>query len=103
MSRLDAGDDVVLTPDQSGGYAMIGMRAPQPALFDLAMSTEDVMEQTVLIADSLGLRSSTKAPGFDRDTPGDFRFFDALSSAQSLDLCPRTVKSISSLRLATVL
>ena len=103
MNQLDAGDDVVFTPDQSGGYAMIGMRTPHPALFDLAMSTEEVMEQTVLIADSLGLRSSMTAPGFDLDTVGDFHCLDALSSAQLSDLCPRTVKSISSLAIDDVL
>jgi len=103
MNQLDAGDDVVFTPDQSGGYAMIGMRTSHPGLFDLAMSTEEVMEQTVLIADSLGLRSSMTAPGFDLDTVGDFHCLDALSSAQLSDLCPRTVKSISSLVIDDVL
>ena len=103
MSRLDAGHDVVLTPDQGGGYAMIGMRSPQPALFEPVMSTEDVMEQTLQIAGSLGLRSTITAPGFDLNTVGDFRCLSALSSAQLLDLCPRTVKSISSLPLDNVL
>ena len=82
---------------------MIGMRAPHPALFDLAMSTEDVMEQTVLIADSLGLVSSMTTPGFDLDTVGDFPCLNALTSAQISDLCPRTVKSISSLAIDNVL
>jgi glycosyltransferase A (GT-A) superfamily protein (DUF2064 family) len=103
MNRLDSGDDLVLTPDQSGGYAMIGLRSPQPALFELSMSTEDVMEQTARIADRLGLRSSTTASGFDLDTMGDFHCFDALSPAQRSDLCPRTIKSMSSLPLASVL
>lgn len=103
MNRLDAGDDVVFTPDQSGGYAMVGMRAPHPALFELAMSTEEVMEQSIQIAASLGLRSAMTAPGFDLDTVGDFHCLDALSSAQLLDLCPRTVESISSLRLDSML
>jgi rSAM/selenodomain-associated transferase 1 len=103
MSRLDAGDDVVLTGDQSGGYALIGLRAPQPALFELAMSAHDVMEQTLRIAGSLGLRSSITTPCFDLDRVDDFRCLDALSPAQSLDLCPRTVKLISSLPLRKVL
>jgi glycosyltransferase A (GT-A) superfamily protein (DUF2064 family) len=103
MNQLDAGDDVVFTPDQSGGYAMVGMRAPHPALFKLAMSTEEMMEQTLRISTSLGLRSSMTAPGFDLDTVGDFHCFDALSSARVSDLCPRTVKLISSLPLDNVL
>lgn len=103
MERLDAGDDVVFTPDQSGGYAMIGMRAPQPALFELAMSNSDMLSHTLSIADSLGLRTSMTAPGFDLDTVGDFRCIDALTSAQRSDLCPRTVRSISSLPIDPVL
>ena len=103
MSRLDAGDDLVLTPDQSGGYAMIGMRSPHPALFEPAMSTGEVMEQTLSIAGSLGLRSSITTPAFDLDTVEDFRCFDVLSPAQLSDLCPRTVKLISTLSLDNVL
>lgn len=103
MNRLDGGDDLVLTPDQSGGYAMVGMRAPQPALFDLAMSTADMMEQTLRVAASLGLRSSSTAASFDLDTMEDFRCFDGLPLTQLLDLCPRTVKSISSLPIDVVL
>jgi rSAM/selenodomain-associated transferase 1 len=103
MDRLDAGDDLVMTPDQGGGYAMIGLRAPQPALFDQPMSTEDVMEQTTRIARSLELRSSLTAPGFDLDVVGDLHCFDGLSPAQLTDLCPRTVKSISSLQIDIVL
>jgi rSAM/selenodomain-associated transferase 1 len=103
LHRLDAGDDLVLTPDQNGGYVMIGMRQPQPALFDVVMSTQDMLEQTLRVADSLGLRSSLTAPGFDLDTVDDFRCLTALTSAQRLDLCPRTVESIASLASDTVL
>ena len=82
---------------------MIGMRAPQPRLFEIAMSTEDVMDQTVLIAGSLGLRWSITSPGFDLDVVDDLNGLWALSSAQLVDLCPRTVESISALRLDSVL
>jgi glycosyltransferase A (GT-A) superfamily protein (DUF2064 family) len=67
------------------------------------MSTEEVMEQTLSIAGSLGLRSSITTPSFDLDTVEDVRCFDALSPAQSLDLCPRTVELISTLSLDNVL
>ena len=103
IRRLDGGDDLVLTPDQSGGYAMIGVRAPHPELFELAMSTDLVMEQTVLAAQSKGLRSSITTPGFDLNTVEDFRCIDVLSSEQRSDLCPRTVELISSLPLDNVL
>ena len=103
MRGLDGGDDLVLTPDQSGGYAMIGVRAPHPELFELAMSTDVVMEQTMTTAHSMGLRSSVTTPGFGLNTVEDFRFFDALSSELLSDLCPRTVELISSLPLDNVL
>ena len=103
MRGLDGGDDLVLTPDQSGGYAMIGVRAPHPELFELAMSTDVVMEQTMTTAHSMGLRSSVTTPGFGLNTVEDFRLFDALSSELLSDLCPRTVEQISSLPLDNVL
>jgi glycosyltransferase A (GT-A) superfamily protein (DUF2064 family) len=34
LGRLDSGDDLVLTPDQSGGYAMVGMRTARSAIFE---------------------------------------------------------------------
>jgi len=92
MNRLDAGDDVVLTPDQSGGYALIGMRTPQPALFELVMSTDDLMEQTIQLAASLGLRSSNTTPGFDLDRVEDFRCFDALSSYSQVNFVPVAIE-----------
>ena len=103
MRRLDEGDDLVLTPDQGGGYAMIGVRAPHPELFELAMSTDVVMEQTMTTAHSMGLRSSVTTPGFGLNTVEDFRCFDASSSELLSDLCPRTVELISSLPLDNVL
>lgn len=103
MRRLDEGDDLALTPDQSGGYAMIGVRAPHPELFELAMSTDAVMEQTVVAAQSIGLRSSVTTPAFGVNTVEDFRCFDALSSELLSDLCPRTVELISTLPLDNVL
>ena len=103
LSRLDSGDDLVLTPDQSGGYVLIGTRTPQPEIFEVAMSTADMLEQTLRVADVLRLRSSTTTPGFDLDTVDDLRRLSALTSAQLSDRCPRTVESIALLRLDTLL
>ena len=103
MDGLDSGEDLVLTPDQTGGYTLIGMRTPRPAVFELPMSTDEVMEQTLAAARSMGLQSSLTAPGFDLDTVGDFHSLDLLSEAEQLDLCPRTVKSISSAPFRAVL
>jgi rSAM/selenodomain-associated transferase 1 len=103
LDRLDRGDDVVLTPDQGGGYAVIGMRRPQSTLFEAPMSREDVLTRALDAARRDGLRVSTTTPGFDVDTMGDFRCFSALQNAQLLDLCPRTVESISHLPIGPVL
>jgi rSAM/selenodomain-associated transferase 1 len=44
---LRLGTDVVVFPAEDGGYVLIGMREPQPALFSgLHWGTADVMEET---------------------------------------------------------
>ena len=49
--------DVFLTPTFDGGYALMALRAPQPALFtDIPWSTADVLARTLQRAESLNLR-----------------------------------------------
>src|SRR5215469_16743875 len=44
---LRHGTDVVVLPAEDGGYVLIGMSTPQPALFaDMRWSTPDVMTET---------------------------------------------------------
>ena len=44
---LRDGTDAVAIPAEDGGYALIGMRSPEPALFsDMRWSTPDVMGET---------------------------------------------------------
>ena len=45
--QLDRGADLVVTPDSGGGYAMVGLRRPCPALFEIPMSTPDVLALTL--------------------------------------------------------
>jgi rSAM/selenodomain-associated transferase 1 len=69
---LRQGTDVVVLPAEDGGYVLIGMSAPQPALFaDMRWSTPDVMEETRrrLAAHSLTWREP--ATLWDIDTPDD--------------------------------
>jgi rSAM/selenodomain-associated transferase 1 len=103
LARLDAGDDLVLTPDQGGGYALIGLRRPQPRLFDLVMSTRSVMGQTLACAARAGLRSSRTIPSFDLDEAGDIRLVLDLPAAEKADLCPRTVQFLAAHAGAAVL
>ncbi|NNL86509.1 MAG: glycosyltransferase [Myxococcales bacterium] len=66
--------DVVIGPDRDGGYHLLGMRRPEPRLFELPMSTSDVLAATERRARELGLDCRRVAPGFDIDTIEDLRF-----------------------------
>ncbi len=103
VDSLEAGYDLVLTPDKGGGYAMVGLRQPCAELFDVPMSTQDVLGQTLAIANHVGLRTTVSAPAFDLDTAADFSALDSLSSEESSDLCPLRVKAIAAFRFDGVI
>ncbi len=66
--------DVVLGPAEDGGYFLLGLRAPQPALFaGIAWGTGEVLTQTLLKAAALGLSVHQTPPWYDLDTPADLR------------------------------
>jgi rSAM/selenodomain-associated transferase 1 len=83
--------DVVLCPDRDGGYNLVGLRRPAPGLFDHAMSTDRVLDDTLARAARLGLSAHLLAPGFDLDTAADLRWLAELPSSESELLCPRTL------------
>lgn len=68
--RLEEGSaDVVLGPCEDGGYYLVGLRAPQPALFEnMPWSTDRVRALTVERALDRGLRVHLLPPWFDVDT-----------------------------------
>ncbi len=69
---LRAGADVVVIPAEDGGYALIGMRAPQPALFaDMRWSTPGVMDETRRRLAQLGLTWREPVTLWDVDVPED--------------------------------
>ena len=103
VDRLKAGDDLVLTPDLGGGYAMIGQATPNAAIFDVPMSTGEVLAETIAIANQFALRHSLTQPTFDLDTVADLPSLDDVPVEISSDLCPRTVEAISNLRESGVL
>jgi len=103
MARLDAGDEVVLTPDQGGGYALIGLCRSEPRIFDAPMSTTAVLEQTLDCARRLGMRVSTTQPGFDLDVVGDIQLIEQMSAHDRADLCPLTIQYLSESPLTCVL
>ncbi|MBI1966710.1 MAG: TIGR04282 family arsenosugar biosynthesis glycosyltransferase [Gemmatimonadetes bacterium] len=66
--------DVVLGPTLDGGYYLLGLRAPQPALFrDIPWTTAVVAVQTRARAEALGLTHRILRPLRDVDTARDAR------------------------------
>jgi glycosyltransferase A (GT-A) superfamily protein (DUF2064 family) len=63
-------DEVVLGPCEDGGYWAVGLSAPAP-IFDVPMSTPDVLEETIARARALGLRVRLLAPLLDFDVWDD--------------------------------
>ncbi|MEZ4332096.1 MAG: TIGR04282 family arsenosugar biosynthesis glycosyltransferase [Myxococcota bacterium] len=103
IDRLDRGADVVLTPDQGGGYALIGMKKHHPTLFGIALSTPTVLIETLSRSEKAGIQVRLTRATFDLDVAADLRALDALSPEESSVLCPHTVACVRSLRSLSVL
>ncbi len=66
------GIDVVIIPVDDGGYGLIGMQRPQPALFEgMIWSTSSVMAETRRRLSRLGLSWREPARLWDVDRPAD--------------------------------
>ncbi len=87
--------DLVLGPALDGGYYLIGLNRPTPALFTgIPWSTEQVLTLTQEKARALGLRTSVLAPWRDIDTISDL---NALIEAGAVDTKkPKHEQSFSS-------
>jgi uncharacterized protein len=69
---LRSGTDIVVLPAEDGGYVLIGMRSPQPALFsDMCWSTPRVMDDTRARLRALGLTWREPTTLWDVDLPAD--------------------------------
>jgi rSAM/selenodomain-associated transferase 1 len=69
---LASGVEVVVVPVDDGGYALIGMRTPQPRLFaDMPWSTAGVMAETRRRLTALSLSWREPARLWDVDRPED--------------------------------
>ena len=78
-----AGHDIVLGPALDGGYWLIGLRAPQPALFTaMPWSTEAVFGETMRRAREGGLRVALLRELADVDTEADWTRWVKRSSPQ---------------------
>ena len=81
--RALGGHDVVLGPALDGGFYLIGLTAPQPALFrGVSWSTAAVAVQTRTRARALGLSCHVLRPLRDVDTALDARVLGLLESRE---------------------
>jgi len=72
LSRPDV--DVVLGPAHDGGYSLLGLTVPHPALFrDIAWGTDRVFALTMERAADAGLRAVCLSPWHDVNTFADLR------------------------------
>jgi len=71
-----ASAEVVLGPTDDGGYYLIGLSRPSPAMFeDIDWSTPAVCDQTLVRARTLGLRAVRLKIGYDLDHLQDVQRF----------------------------
>jgi rSAM/selenodomain-associated transferase 1 len=69
---LRGGADAVVVPTEDGGYALIGLCAPEPALFsDMRWSTPGVMHETRRRLERLGMSWREPVTLWDVDLPAD--------------------------------
>ena len=69
---LRAGTDAVVIPAEDGGYALIGLRTAEPALFsDMRWSMPSVMAETRRRLERLGMRWQEPVTLWDVDLPAD--------------------------------
>ena len=90
LAALDA-CDLAVGPDRDGGYGWIALRRPVPDLFDHAMSTASVLDDTLARAAAHGLQVRRLEPHFDLDRIDDLaRLADARRLGTAAE-CPRTL------------
>jgi hypothetical protein len=89
---LRGGSDAVVFPADDGGYVLIGLSRPVPALFtDMAWSTEGVMMETRQRMRHLGLSWREPAHLWDVDRPSDVRRMQREGLTELLEgIDPRT-------------
>jgi len=94
LARREA--DVVIGPSDDGGYYLIGVRAPQPRLFDgVPWSSPDTRRATLERARTLGLSVHLLPPWFDVDTADDLARLRAELAGSTAP--PRTAQFVRTL------
>ena len=102
---LEGGADLVLGPDQGGGYYLVGLRRSCPELFlDVPMSTQGMCQATQALACKLGLKVELLPAQLDVDTGADLQLLRRRIAADpdyAQRRAPRTVAIMK--RLETTL
>jgi rSAM/selenodomain-associated transferase 1 len=88
--------DVVLGPAEDGGYYLIAMRSPHDVFSGIPMSTPEVGELTVALAEQQGLRVHLLEPLLDVDELPDLQLLAALLE-KNPSLAPATANAIAAL------
>lgn len=91
--------DLVASPDEDGGYNLVGMHRPNPGVFSHTMSVSSSLDEMLGRAARLGLRIERLSRGFDLDTVGDFALLAALRAGGTPLPCPRTLAFLDENRL----
>ena len=96
--------DCVLGPATDGGYTLIGLRRPRPALFEnVAWSGANVLVQTVQRAAAAGLSLGLLTPWYDVDDLNGLQMLAghirAMTHAGQTHPCPVTASVLDRLRL----
>jgi rSAM/selenodomain-associated transferase 1 len=87
--------ELVLGPSLDGGYYLIGLREPRPALFEgVEWSTPRVRAQTLARARAGGLRVHELEPHFDVDEPADLEKLRAFIARHGAGRCPHTARAL---------
>lgn len=80
LTSLQAGSDVVIGPAEDGGYVLIGMRKPQPALFtDIPWGSDRVLAETLTKLEALHLNYHLLPTLWDVDIPADLPRLQSLN------------------------
>ena len=89
-----AGADVAFVPAEDGGYCLVAMRTPQPAVFDdrsVRWGGPDVLAASERLAAAAGLRAARlPPPERDIDTPADLAWLRGRLAA----LPPHTAETV---------
>ena len=89
---------VVLGPSQDGGYYLVGMNRPTPAMFaNMTWSHERVLADTMARLDGLSVSYSILPTWFDLDVAEDFHRLRRLPTAESRAALRRTLACLKKL------